>query len=90
MWLAERIPGLNVVTSVAVELDGAAAHPPEESWLDRHRDNAATVDGVVTLRYSWADIATRPCAVAAEVGAVLRAHGWPAPLRRCTPDCPMR
>jgi hypothetical protein len=74
---------------VAVELDGAAAHPPEDSWLDRHRDNAAAVDGVITLRYSWADIATRPCAVAAEVGAVLQSRGWPAPLRGCAPHCPM-
>jgi hypothetical protein len=73
---------------VAVELDGAAAHPPEESWLDRHRDNAATVDGVVTLRYSWADIATRPCLVAGEVGVVLLARGWPVSPRRCALAAP--
>jgi hypothetical protein len=72
---------------VAVEVDGAAAHPPENRWLDTHRDNAAAADGVVTLRYGWADIATRPCAVAAEVGAVLLWRGWPGALRRCGPRC---
>jgi hypothetical protein len=74
---------------VAVELDGAAAHPPEQGWLDRHRDNAAAVDGVITLRYSWADIAARPCRVAVEVGAVLLSRGWPASPRRCASGCPI-
>jgi hypothetical protein len=72
---------------VAVEVDGAIAHPAEDKWLQAHRDNAAAVDGTITLRYSWADIVTRPCEVAAEVGAVLLRRGWPGGLRRCGPAC---
>ena len=45
---------------VGVETDGAAAHPPEARWRDQHRDNAAHADGIVTLRYSWADVTQRP------------------------------
>jgi predicted transcriptional regulator of viral defense system len=72
---------------VAVEIDGAVAHPLEDKWLDTHRDNAAAADGLITLRYSWADIVTRPCEVAAEVSAVLRRRDWPGGLRRCGPAC---
>lgn len=72
---------------VAVEVDGAVAHPLENKWLDTHRDNAAAVDGLITLRYSWADVVTRPCEVAAEVGAVLLRRGWPGGLRSCGPAC---
>jgi hypothetical protein len=72
---------------VAVEVDGAIAHPAEDKWLQAHRDNAAAVDGTITLRYSWTDIVTRPCEVATEVGAVLLGRGWPGGLRRCGPVC---
>jgi hypothetical protein len=72
---------------VAVELDGSASHPAEQRWRDHHRDNAAAVDGVITLRYGWADVAERPCETAGEIGAVLAGRGWPGPLRRCGPGC---
>ena len=72
---------------VAVETDGRVAHPAEGRWRDVHRDNAAAADGITTLRYSWSDVTTRPCAVAAEVGAVLAQRGWPGPLRSCGPGC---
>jgi very-short-patch-repair endonuclease len=72
---------------VAVELDGSASHPAEQRWRDHHRDNAAAVDGVVTLRYGWADVTERPCEIAGEIGAVLARRGWPGPLRRCGPGC---
>jgi hypothetical protein len=72
---------------VVVEIDGAAAHPPESRWLDTHRDNASAAAGMITLRYSWADVMTRPCAIAAEVGAVLLWRGWPGALRPCGPAC---
>ncbi|HEY4850246.1 MAG TPA: type IV toxin-antitoxin system AbiEi family antitoxin domain-containing protein [Streptosporangiaceae bacterium] len=72
---------------VVVEVDGAAAHPAEDRWLAAHRDNAGAVDGTITLRYSWADIMTRPCEVAAEIGAVLLRRGWLGVLRRCGPAC---
>ncbi len=72
---------------VAVETDGAVAHPPEARWRDRERDNASAVGGVVTLRYGWAAITQRPCWVAAQVGDVLRSRGWPGSVRPCGPGC---
>lgn len=74
---------------VGVETDGAVAHPPEAHWRDRHRDNAAVVDGIITLRYSWADVTQRPCRTAAEVAAVLQQHGWRGFPRPCGPSCPI-
>lgn len=73
---------------VAVELDGAAAHPVAERWLDIHRDNSLASLGLVTLRYSWSDVTGRRCWVAAEIGAVLTQRGWPGTLRACRPGCP--
>ncbi len=52
---------------VAVELDGRAAHPVETRWQDIHRDNYFASAGIITLRYSWADVTERPCQVAAEI-----------------------
>jgi predicted transcriptional regulator of viral defense system/very-short-patch-repair endonuclease len=75
---------------VVVETDGRVAHPLEERWRDHHRDNAAIVDGLVTLRYSWTDVTQRPCLVAAEVAAALRCRGWPGAPHSCGPTCPVR
>jgi very-short-patch-repair endonuclease len=72
---------------LVVELDGLASHPAETRWLDIHRDNYLATSGIVTLRYSWADVTTRPCQVAAEIALVLRQRGWTGKLRRC-PRCP--
>lgn len=74
---------------LAVELDGRAAHPPEQRWADSHRDNAHAILGILTLRYNWLDITTRPCEVAAEVGALLAMRGQAVLLRRCGPTCPV-
>jgi hypothetical protein len=76
--------------SVAVELDGQKAHPAESRWADIHRDNFSARSGIITLRYSWADVVGRPCWVAAEVGEVLRDRGWPGRPQRCGPACPCR
>lgn len=70
-----------------METDGAAAHPMEGRWRDQHRDNAGTEGGIVTLRYSWADVTQRPCNVAAQVATVLRRNGWPGTPRPCSPSC---
>jgi hypothetical protein len=70
-----------------VELDGRAAHPEENRWTDIRRDRAQAADGRVTLRYSWAEVSTRSCAVAAEVARVLRQRGWTGDLRRCGQQC---
>jgi len=73
---------------VAVELDGQVAHPVEARWRDIHRDNSVAAAGIITLRYSWADVSARPCRVAAEVARVLRLGGWTGQPRPCGPDCP--
>lgn len=67
-----------------------AAHPAESRWRDMRRDNAGLAEGVVTLRYGYADVTERPCQVAAEVSQVLRSRGWAADPRRCGPGCAMR
>ena len=41
----------------------------------------------MTLRYSWSDITSRRCLVAAEIAAVLTQCGWPGQLRRCGAHC---
>jgi hypothetical protein len=72
---------------VAVELDGRAAHRPEDRWADTPRDNFFAGVGIVTLRYGWADVTERPCQVAAEVGQVLRERGWTGTVSRCGLAC---
>jgi hypothetical protein len=72
---------------VCVETDGSMAHPLDARLLDRQRDNAAAVGGLVTLRYGWLEVSQHPCLVAAEVAAVLRTHGWAGPATPCSPAC---
>jgi very-short-patch-repair endonuclease len=72
---------------VSVELDGRAAHPAELAFRDHRRDNAAVLAGARVLRYGYADVAHRPCTVAQEVAAVLRAGGWLGRPRGCGPGC---
>jgi hypothetical protein len=72
---------------VLVELDGQASHPDERRWKDKYRDNAAAVDGYVSLRYGWADTGERACETASQVAAVLRRQGWNGTPRRCGPAC---
>jgi hypothetical protein len=72
---------------LCVELDGRAAHPDDRRWEDVHRDNATAAEGRATLRYNWADVSARPCAVAWQVGCTLRRGGWPGPIRPCGPGC---
>jgi very-short-patch-repair endonuclease len=74
---------------VSVELDGRAAHPPESAFRDHRRDNAAVLVGSRVLRYGHADVARRPCAIAAEVAAVLRIAGWRGRPHGCGPTCPV-
>ena len=72
---------------LAIELDGKASHPDEQRWQDRRRDNAAAVLGIITLRYSWADVTERPCETARQIADGLANAGWRGTLRRCGPDC---
>jgi hypothetical protein len=73
---------------IALELDGRVAHPGDRRWDDIHRDNAAAADRIITLRYGWADVATRPCEVAAEIAQVLMSRGFTG-ARACSPQCPV-
>jgi very-short-patch-repair endonuclease len=70
-----------------VELDGRAAHPDQARWRDARRDNAAVVEGDTVLRYGWTDVAESSCALAAQVGTILRRNGWTGSPRPCGPDC---
>ncbi len=74
--------------STAVELDGRVAHPGDTRWRDIHRDNAASVAGITTLRYGWRDVTATPCKVAADIAAVLAARGYEG-ARPCSADCPV-
>jgi hypothetical protein len=74
---------------VVVELDGRLAHPDEEQWRDKARDNAAAVDRKQTLRYGWEQVQRYPCATALQVAQVLRVHGWEGWPRPCSPGCPV-
>ena len=69
-----------------VELDGGIHGRARERLRDSRRDNAALLDGEVTLRYGWADVTERSCLVAREVAAVLIARGWNGLPTRC-PRC---
>jgi very-short-patch-repair endonuclease len=74
---------------IAVELDGQGAHEAERRWHDIQRDNAAAATGILTLRYSWLDVTSHPCEVAAQVAAALSLHGCDIP-RPCSAGCPVR
>jgi Transcriptional regulator, AbiEi antitoxin len=76
---------------VCSELDGTAAHSPDEQWRDKRRDNANAVRGIVTLRFGFADLGDRRCQTAADVAAVLRLRGWTGVARPCPrPACALR
>ena len=75
---------------VCSELDGTAAHPADEQWRDKRRDNANAAQGIVTLRFGFADLGDRRCETAAAVAAVLRQRGWPGTAHPCSrPGCCM-
>jgi hypothetical protein len=74
---------------LAVELDGQAAHGLAQRRADMRRDNDHAAAGILTLRYSWADVTERPCAVAQQVAEVMASRGAPVSLRPCTPACPI-
>jgi hypothetical protein len=74
---------------LAVELDGQAAHGLAQRRADMRRDNAHAAAGILTLRYSWADVTERPCAVAQQIAEVMASRGAPVSLRPCTSTCPI-
>ncbi len=72
---------------VCVELDGTAAHPADEQWRDKRRDNANAVNGIVTLRFGLLDVGDRRCETARAVATLLHTRGWPASPRPCGRGC---
>ena len=84
------LDNLYEVYGVCVELDGTAAHPEDEQWRDKRRDNASLVSGIVTLRFGFPELGDHRCESAAYVAAVLRQRGWPGPAHPCPrPGCPV-
>lgn len=75
---------------IGVELDGRAFHPAEERWRDIGRDNALAADGILILRYGWADVSDRACQIAAQIAGAAGQRGWSGRLRRCGPACDVR
>jgi hypothetical protein len=73
-----------------VELDGQVVHGIAQRRADARRDNTHAAAGIVTLRYGWADVTERPCAVAQQVAEVMARRGAPVSLRPCSPTCPVR
>ena len=72
---------------VCTELDGTSAHPADEQWRDKRRDNANTVGGILTLRFGLLDLGERRCETASAVATLLRSRGWTGSLRACGRGC---
>ena len=68
---------------VVVELDGRLGHTELGRFRDMDRDNDASLDGLLTLRFGAGDLHGRPCAVAAKVVRALRQRGWTDLPTRC-------
>src|SRR5579864_5534239 len=76
---------------VCVELDGTAAHPADEQWRDKRRDNANTLQDILTLRFGFRDMDEHRCETAAAVATLLSRRGWPGSPRPCVrPGCALR
>jgi hypothetical protein len=72
---------------VCAELDGTAAHPADEQWRDKRRDNANTVGGILTLRFGLLDVGDRRCETASAVATLLRDRGWTGIPQTCGREC---
>lgn len=79
------------LVGVVVEVDGRRGH---EGWAaqrrDRRRDLDAATAGHLTVRPTWVDVASAPCALAVDLVAVFRRRGWRGhghPCRRV--GCPL-
>jgi very-short-patch-repair endonuclease len=73
--------------AVCVEIDGTAAHPADEQWRDKRRDNANAVNGIATLRFGLLDLGEHRCDTARAVAVLLRQRGWTGSLRACGNGC---
>jgi hypothetical protein len=76
---------------LCVELDGSAAHPADEQWLDKRRDRRNLAErNIVTMRFGFVDLHDQDhqCATAAEVAKALSDRG-PSVGLPCNPACPI-
>ncbi len=74
---------------LAVELDGRLAHPDEQRWRDRRRDNKGGAQGIQTARYGWHEVYGNPCETAQLQAEILRERGWREIPKPCSPRCPV-
>lgn len=74
---------------VIVELDGRLGHDQAADRVnDGRRDRDSAVDGWLTLRAFWPDVAITPCQLGQQVGTVLGRYGWTGRPHRChRPGC---
>ncbi len=89
---ARRCDNLYTDQQLVLEIDGRLGH---EGWAGRvrdgRRDRASALEGRLTVRGYWTEVAATPCAFADEVGSLLQVRGWrgsPRPCRRR--DCVLR
>lgn len=76
---------------LCVEIDGTAAHPAEEQWRDKRRDNWNLArEQIVTFRFGLLDLRERRarCETATFVAAVLISRGMATLPHPCSPTCP--
>ena len=73
--------------ATVIELDGRVGHI-DGAFRDLARDNRHAALGQSTARYGSVDVRSRPCAVARQVGEILRLRGWTGLLHSC-PACPL-
>jgi len=69
------------------ELDGRLGHEGAGRFRDMRRDNAATVEGIDTLRFGWLDVSDTGCEAAQQLVCVLRRNGWAGTPRSCSAEC---
>jgi hypothetical protein len=85
--LFEDVDYTSVGVPLIVRLDGQQFHAAKQRrFRDRHRDNAAELEGRPSLAYGWDDVTGDPCAVFRQVLEVLVREGWRDITIRC-PNC---
>jgi very-short-patch-repair endonuclease len=71
-----------------VELDGRLFHDStEQRDKDMERDLDVALDGRATVRLSYGQVMSRPCATAGKIAALLQQRGWTGAPTKCGPDC---
>ena len=71
-----RLDAFDEASRVAIEFDGFASHGGRARWqADRERDALLAGIGVLTLRFTYADVTTRPEWCRARIWAAIEARG---------------